>query len=97
MILYFLSCSRQFDSLQNPIQSRCLPNGKWSTSELSTKGSTKNIFQDIFWPQPDQADLVFGCKDILVPYDPNTEEGAEFKCSRNGKNIEIISGLTVET
>ena len=78
-------------------QKRCLPNGKWSTSELSSKASTKNYFQENFWPQPDQADLVCGCKDIPVPYDPNAEEGAEFKCSRNGNNIEIISGLTIKT
>ena len=77
--------------------SRCLPNGEWSTSEPSSEVSLKSDFQDNFWPQPDQADLVCGCKDIRVEYDPNDEEGAEFVCSENGKNIEIRSGLTIKT
>ena len=91
------SCSTKSGVLPASITSQCLPNGKWSTAELSSKKSLNISLENNFWPSPDQSDLVCGCASVRVPYDPNKEEGAEFYCSEDGKNVDTSSGVTLRT
>jgi len=91
------SCKKHHHSLDSPLQSQCLPNGDWSTSEPSPDVLTKLDYKNNFWPQPDKADLVCGCKEITVLYDPNDEEGADFTCYEYGKKINFNFGLSIKT